>query len=218
MMTSKQSFREVSKTQTANKEKEKGFADKSTPQMTTIPNIDEKSLLLATAAVGSLGVFYLASYLLKSNPKQIKVDKETINKKLDKKNILIIGGTAGIGKALAQSLIKRNANVTVVGRRNPELEKAKFVPLDLSLQKNAVTLPDLIDFSIFDIVVFSNGIIAGSKRIESDEKVEIDLAVSYLSRFAIVEKAMLTSSFASNRSDKSVKPRVFVFGYPGIFS
>lgn len=56
-----------------------------------------------------------------SNPNVLS--EEELKTRLNKKNILVVGGTAGIGQALAVSCSKRGANVTVVGRRTPSLYK-----------------------------------------------------------------------------------------------
>lgn len=132
------------------------------------------------------------------------------------RNILVIGGTAGIGKALALSSLSRGAHVTVVGRREPgpELSAAKFVKKDLSLLKNAVELADDVDVTSLDTIVFTNGIMANRARQVNAEGIELDLAVSYLSRFAFARK-MLGKGFGSNRRDSTQKPRIFVMGFPG---
>ena len=41
-----------------------------------------------------------------------------------KKHCLITGGSTGLGKSLAIELIKKGANVTIVARRQSELDKA----------------------------------------------------------------------------------------------
>jgi NAD(P)-dependent dehydrogenase (short-subunit alcohol dehydrogenase family) len=145
-----------------------------------------------------------------------KIDKPSQNvlqNVLKKKNILIVGGTAGIGKAVAQQTLKHGANVTIVGRREPDetLSKAKFVQKDLQLMRNAKNLCKEIDLEKFDSIIFSNGIIASSERKETTEKVELDMAVSFLSRYAMAKEF----GHFSQRSDKTRKPRIFVIGYPG---
>jgi len=132
------------------------------------------------------------------------------------KNILIVGGTAGIGKALSISCLRLGANVTVVGRRDPteDLAAAKFVRKDLSLMKTAAALADEIDVAGLDAIVFTNGIITNPVRQESGEGLELDMAVSYLSRLVFSRRA-LEKGFGSKRVDQAHKPRIFVMGYPG---
>ncbi|KAJ3252709.1 hypothetical protein HK103_001322 [Boothiomyces macroporosus] len=145
-----------------------------------------------------------------------KLSSDQLEALFKNKNILIVGGTAGIGKALAIASLNRGSNVTVVGRRNPgqDLEKAKFIQKDLTLMRDASKLPNDIDLSKYDIAVFTNGIIASNERVLTKEGVEIDMAVSCLSRFAIL-KHFVSKKFAANRFDKKVKPRLFLMGFPG---
>lgn len=134
---------------------------------------------------------------------------------LQNKKVLIVGGTAGIGRALAQQCLKQGAEVTIVGRRTPDetLKSAKFVQKDLSLMKNAVALTNEKDgdikFKAMDIIVFTNGIITSKERRETAEGLEMDLAVSYLSRLAMFEN--LSPSGGKGK-------RIFVMGFPGKFN
>lgn len=73
-----------------------------------------------------------------------KVPEAELKEKAQGKHYLIIGGTSGIGKASAVSLLKRGADLAIVGRRQPsdELSAAKFVKKDLSLMRDAAALAD----------------------------------------------------------------------------
>jgi NAD(P)-dependent dehydrogenase (short-subunit alcohol dehydrogenase family) len=130
-------------------------------------------------------------------------------------HILVVGGTAGIGRAVSLAFLKRGARVTIVGRREPdsELSDAKFVKKDLSLMKNAAALADDVATESFDTILFTNGIFAAPQRQETAEGVEFNLAVSYLSRFVFMERLM-AKGFAKTQQT-STKPRVFIMGYPG---
>ena len=108
--------------------------------------------------------------------------------------------------------------MTIVGRRDPEpcLAQAKFIRKDLSLMKNAKDLVNEIDSGkAFDSIVFSNGITAPQERQVTEEGLEIDLAVSFLSRLAFMKKLFDNAKFGSKRMDMKVKPRIFILGYPG---
>jgi NAD(P)-dependent dehydrogenase (short-subunit alcohol dehydrogenase family) len=131
-------------------------------------------------------------------------------------NILVVGGTAGIGKAISVAFLKRGARVTIVGRRQPgdELSAAKFLQKDLSLMRNAAELADEMEPTAYDTILFTNGIFAAPQRQETVEGIELDLAVSYLSRFVFIERLM-AKGFGSTKTQKDRKPRVFVMGYPG---
>ena len=80
--------------------------------------------------------------------------------------------------------------------------------------KNAKALAEDVDVEKFDVIVFTNGILSRSKRTETPEGIEEDLAISYLSRFAFLKRAM-ELGFSKKRLDSSTKPRVFIMGYPG---
>jgi NAD(P)-dependent dehydrogenase (short-subunit alcohol dehydrogenase family) len=141
-------------------------------------------------------------------------DPAVLKQKWEKKRVLIVGGTAGIGRGLAIYLIKNNVSVTIVGTRDPdpELHKAKFIRKDLSLMKNAIALVAEVDSPTLDIIVFTVGVFAGSEREQTEDGIERDLAISYLSRLAFTKKLVETCKFGTKRVDKSTKPRIFVMG------
>ncbi|MEE9335992.1 MAG: SDR family oxidoreductase [Granulosicoccaceae bacterium] len=49
-----------------------------------------------------------------------------------KKNILIIGGTSGVGLELARHYVSDGHTVCITGRQNPELQGAQFERFDIS--------------------------------------------------------------------------------------
>ena len=117
--------------------------------------------------------------------------------------------TAGIGRALAISCLSRGAHVTIVGRRQPDenLSQATFVKADLSTMRSARALAtEKLDLPSFDIVVFTNGIITTPERKETEEGLEVDMAVSMLSRLAIASE-FKAKDLGANRGDKSLRPR-----------
>jgi len=140
-----------------------------------------------------------------------------LESRLSTQNILVVGGTAGIGKALSEACLKRGARVTVVGRRSPgpELASATFVAKDLSLMENAAALAKEIgDANSYDTILFTNGIFAASERQVSGEGIELDLAVSYLSRYVFMQK-LLDNGYGASAKKRASKQRVFVMGFPG---
>ena len=56
-----------------------------------------------------------------------KIAADRVTEAVKGANVLIVGGTAGIGRALAISLLKHEANVTVVGRRQPDAALARAI-------------------------------------------------------------------------------------------
>jgi len=49
-----------------------------------------------------------------------------------KKNILIVGGTSGVGLELARHYINDGHQVCITGRKNPQLDNVQFEPLSIS--------------------------------------------------------------------------------------
>ena len=117
--------------------------------------------------------------------------------------------TAGIGAAIASATAARKATVTVVGRsqRGASAPGVTFVRGDFSLsmaesRRIAAALP----LESVDVLIFTTGIVPGKTRKATPEGVELDMAVSALSRHVFLAAAA-----------PRLKPtaRVFVWGFPG---
>lgn len=138
--------------------------------------------------------------------KEVSLDTSKLIDVKDK-TVLIVGGTKGLGRAIGENLVIKGAKVTVVGRSfDGDKEKMTFLPSDLSSMKAAKKLAEEVDAD-FDIVLLTTGIIAGYERQESAEGVEMDMAVSYLSRLVFLK-------YYVPRVEKK-KVRFFVMGFPG---
>jgi len=135
---------------------------------------------------------------------------------LSSQKLAVIGGTNGLGRAIAQQALARGADVTVVGRKFRDVPSAglTFMPADLSSMREAVRVGRELPAEAFDVVLFTSGIIAAKTREETQEHVERDLAISYLSRIAILEG--LSPRLGSARGRGAPRPRVFVMGSPGV--
>jgi NAD(P)-dependent dehydrogenase (short-subunit alcohol dehydrogenase family) len=123
------------------------------------------------------------------------------------KTILVIGGTSGLGQAIALEAREKGAQkVTVVGRSFKDTESSNyaFVKADLSSMKEAKRIGETIPPA--DIVVLTAGIFSSPQRQETAEGLECDMATSYLSRFVILQA--LVPRLAPNS-------RVFIMGFPG---
>jgi NAD(P)-dependent dehydrogenase (short-subunit alcohol dehydrogenase family) len=134
---------------------------------------------------------------------------------LSSSKLAVVGGTNGLGRAIAQQALARGAEVTVVGRtfRDDPAARLSFVPADLSSMKEAVRVGRELPAESFDVVLFTTGIIAAKTREETPELVERDVAISYLSRLAILQG--LSPRLGSARPNGAPRPRVFVMGSPG---
>lgn len=131
------------------------------------------------------------------------------------KQVAIVGGTGGIGRALARVLASRGAHVVVVGQtfRDADVPNVKFIRADLSLMSEARSVAARLPAESLDLVVFTTGIFAAPRRQVTAEGLERDMAVSYLSRLVILQEIgpRLGQGLPAGRP----RPRVFVMGYPG---
>ena len=134
---------------------------------------------------------------------------------LSSKRLAVVGGTNGLGRAIAQQALARGADVTVVGRtlRDDPGARLTFVAADLSSMSEAVRVGRELPAESFDVVLFTTGIIAAKTREETREHVERDVAISYLSRLAVLQG--LSPRLGSARPDGAPRPRVYVMGSPG---
>lgn len=131
------------------------------------------------------------------------------------RNVVAIGGTDGLGRAIATLAASRGAEVTVVGRtfRDEGVKGLRFVKADLSSMKQAERLGRELSVESADVLLLSTGIIAAKQREVTDEGLERDMAISYLSRLAVLQG--VTSRLGTSRPAGSATPRVFVMGMPG---
>lgn len=127
------------------------------------------------------------------------------------KKAVVVGGTDGLGRAIARRLAERGAEVTVVGRtfRDEGTPRVAFVRADLSRMSEAQRLGETLPASELDLVILTTGIIAGPKREVTSEGLERDMAVSYLSRLVFVR------ALGPRLRTTGAPTRVFVMGFPG---
>lgn len=124
----------------------------------------------------------------------------------------VVGGTGGLGRAIARRLARAGAQVTVVGRtfRDAGEPNLSFLAADLESVAEAERVGAALPAEDLDLVVFTTGIITAPQREVTADGVERDLAVSYLSRFVILRA--LADRLGTRRPRR---PRVFVMGFPG---
>lgn len=137
--------------------------------------------------------------------------------RLDLKGVkaAIVGGTGGLGRALAQNLAARGASVVVVGQtfRDAAIGGIEFIKADLSLMSEAERVADLLPAETLDLLVFTTGIFAAPKREETAEGIERDMAVSFLNRLVMLRR--IAPRLGKDRPSAVMRPRVFIMGYPG---
>ncbi|MGV9364183.1 SDR family NAD(P)-dependent oxidoreductase [Amycolatopsis sp. NPDC003731] len=131
------------------------------------------------------------------------------------KHLTVIGGTNGLGRAIAQQALARGADVTVVGRtlRDASHARLHFVAADLSSMQDAARIGHELPAESQDVVLFTNGITAAKIREETADGVERDMAVSYLSRYAILQG--LRDRIGTARLGEAPRARVFIMAGPG---
>lgn len=128
----------------------------------------------------------------------------------NKKQVAIIGGTGGLGRALARQMALSGAQVIVVGQtfRDADVAGIRFIKADLSSMREAQRVAAALPAESLDLLVFTTGIFAAPQREQTAEGVERDLAVSYLNRLVILRDV-------APRLDPQRAARVFIMGYPG---
>ncbi|GGA52705.1 SDR family NAD(P)-dependent oxidoreductase [Dyella nitratireducens] len=131
------------------------------------------------------------------------------------KQIAVVGGTGGIGRALSRHLASLGAQVTVVGQtfRDAGTPGITFIQADLSLMREAQRVATELPAQALDMVIFTTGIFAAPQRQETSEGIERDLAVSYLNRLVMLHA--IAPQLGTRRVQSAMKPRVFLMGYPG---
>lgn len=129
--------------------------------------------------------------------------------------VIVVGGTGGIGQALSRFLASAGATVTVVGQtfRDAGVPRINFMQADLSLMREAKRVATLLPAEQADLVIFTAGIFAAPQRQETAEGIERDLAVSFLNRLVMLRE--IAPRLGSERPAGRNRPRVFNMAFPG---
>lgn len=128
---------------------------------------------------------------------------------------VVAGGTGGLGRAIAQWLAARGAEVAVVGQtfRDAGAARLSFVKADLSLMSEARRVADALPAEQLDLLVFTTGIFSSPRRETTPDGIERDLATSYLNRFVILQA--LAPRLGAGRAAGARPVRIFVMAFPG---
>jgi NAD(P)-dependent dehydrogenase (short-subunit alcohol dehydrogenase family) len=134
---------------------------------------------------------------------------------LSGKRLAVIGGTGGLGRAVAEHALERGAEVTVVGRtfRGVPSSRLTFEKADLSSMREAMRLGRELPAESLDVAVFTAGIMTAKSREETSEGIERDMAISYLSRYATLQG--LSPRLGIARPSGAPRARVFIMAAPG---
>ena len=121
------------------------------------------------------------------------------------RNILITGGTAGIGRATANQLARMGARLLLVGRDREKAEAAvseairssgsnavSFLQADLSLMSEVRRVAEHVrkTFDQLDVLVHSAGGVFPLQRTLTDEGLEMSFAVGTLARFVLTNELL----------------------------
>ncbi len=121
------------------------------------------------------------------------------------KNILITGGTDGMGKATAIQLAKMGTRLLLVSRNRDKGEAAvseiistsgnktvTFLQVDLSLMSEVRRAAEHIrqTFERLDVLVHSAGGTFSGQRTLTDEGLELAFAIQYLARFVLTNELL----------------------------
>ena len=143
--------------------------------------------------------------------------RRAANTPLDLKGrrVVIVGGTGGIGRGFAHALAARGTHVVVVGQTFRDAGKPgiEFVHANLESMREAERIGKTLPAEDLDMVLLTTGIFAAKTRQVTQEGIERDMAVSFLSRLVILRE--IAPRLAHNRAPMGIKPRIFVWGYPG---
>jgi NAD(P)-dependent dehydrogenase (short-subunit alcohol dehydrogenase family) len=149
-----------------------------------------------------------------------------MTEQLTGKTALVVGGTDGIGKAIAQGLARRGARLVIVGRdaeKGARVERqirgsahsggVDFVQSDLSLVQEARRLGDQVEkrWPKIHYLVHSAGIVRG-RRVLTEEGFESNFATNYLSRFVLTVRLLSSLRVAGQPGNAA---RIVVVAAPG---
>src|SRR5579872_2636783 len=122
----------------------------------------------------------------------------------DMTTALVTGGTDGIGKAIARGLAAQRMQVLIVGsnprkgqiaerelRESTGNDHVYFRRADLSLMREVRRLADEVaaEIPVLHYLVLCAGVVWG-RRVMTDEGIESNFAIGYLSRFALTQRLL----------------------------
>uniref|UniRef100_A0AC34FK52 NAD(P)-binding protein n=1 Tax=Panagrolaimus sp. ES5 TaxID=591445 RepID=A0AC34FK52_9BILA len=114
-------------------------------------------------------------------------------------NVVVVGGTAGIGRGIALSICKYSpsANITLIGRNESAADsvistlgnsRAKFLKADASLMSEIRNVTKKIN--AVDILVLTQGILTMNGRTPTSEDIDTKLALHFYGRMLFVQELL----------------------------
>ncbi|KAI8895643.1 hypothetical protein BC833DRAFT_622823 [Globomyces pollinis-pini] len=122
---------------------------------------------------------------------------------LSSKKVLVVGGTSGIGEAIATKFASLGASVTIAGRsekaatqiisdfNKSDFEKKgslDFKQVDVSLVSNCKKFSKEVASNSYDYIVLSAGMMRMGGRNETSEGLDDKMALHYYSRFTLIQE------------------------------
>lgn len=135
--------------------------------------------------------------------------------RVDGMRAAVVGGTGGLGRAVALWLAAHGAEVTVVGQtfRDVGVARLSFIKADLSLMAEARRVAEALPAEQLDLLLFTAGIFSSPHRETAPDGLERDLATSYLNRFVMLQA--MASRLGTGRAAGARPARVFIMAFPG---
>lgn len=140
------------------------------------------------------------------------------------KNVIIIGGTSGIGRAMAQRYLDDGATMTVVGRDPgslPEHTRLTALAADLSLEAEQDRIAQALAGTPIDALIFTAGGLSAKSRVTAEGK-DAAFMVNHVARARITEalKSDLREgarvAFITGWGSYKKPPKTdYVYGAPG---
>jgi short-subunit dehydrogenase len=110
------------------------------------------------------------------------------------KQILVIGGTSGLGLELAKQHYELGFSVAITGRNNPNLDYLQFLPLDISsdsMRNHSSIIEILKNFTRVDTLIYSPGYYQEGyiKNISSDDILTM-VNVNYITAVLLIHEIL----------------------------
>ena len=136
------------------------------------------------------------------------------NGRVDGMRAAVIGGTGGLGRAIALWIAAQGAEVTVVGLtfRDAGVARLSFITADHSLMAEARRVADALPAEQLDLLLFTAGIFSSPHRETTPDGLGRDIATSYLNRLVML-KAM-APRLGTARAIGARPVRLFIMAFP----